>query len=602
MEKQQKFDEAIDALSSINTDQVLCSPDSTTSLVLIEQGASRRLKDCLAHISDNQDCLKYIEKIGLFNRAIAIADTEDTQKIRIQSHLLFNREVLEILVDIVNALHLNDNFHRRDFILVLCTWLEAIVHFVHRHVNSSTEIFQSLRESILSCVLSDWYRIYLEQSPEMNIPARTFFVRTCSFLTGVFQGDQLSFENALKRAESYIRVISVGEQIFKYNLTNFRRYLSQSKNIENDTACLTGVCVLITNCFTYEAFRNDDAYFTLLLRLLTSDFVRTGLLSTWTNDSTILAGTIMSQLRDATNDATILLWLQQNHAATPIYIYCWAEKTVCKQIFENLIDKGYKVWFDEKDMHGSTLQAMANAIENSQCILICMSQNYEKSNPCHHEAEYAYVCNRRILPIVVQSKYKAKSWLGFLIGTRLYINFTKHEFDKAFEMLDAEIKHSETMAETTTKRPVVTDLHEEKAKQNDISAQPIVDPIVKRVEFNKEVPTMYEHKHVNEWTNDDVINWCRKHNLLVLSQLLEHYDGTSLLRLHNMSKTTGDEDMFRLLQNDCQQISANGKIELTLTEFIRFQSELDKRLEKDITQNKPMPEKKPKTTKFCSIL
>jgi hypothetical protein len=154
-----------------------------------------------------------------------------------------------------------------------------------------------------------------------NIPARLFFIRTCSFLTEVFQCSQLSFENTLKTAQSYQIVLGIGEKIFDRNLVNFQYYLQQLKNIEDDSACLTGICLLITNCYKYEVFRNDDAYFTLLLRLLKSDFVQKNLLPTWTNDSTILADTLMVQLKNASNDSTIRLYPQQNHAANDIYPY-----------------------------------------------------------------------------------------------------------------------------------------------------------------------------------------------------------------------------------------------------------------------------------------
>ncbi len=65
---------------------------------------------------------------------------------------------------------------------------------------------------MLSCMLSDWYGTYLKQSPETSIPARIFFVRTYSFLTGVLQCSQLSFENALKAAQSYQIVIGIGKK------------------------------------------------------------------------------------------------------------------------------------------------------------------------------------------------------------------------------------------------------------------------------------------------------------------------------------------------------------------------------------------------------
>jgi hypothetical protein len=288
--------------------------------------ACRLLEDCLKNITEtDRYCLKLIEHMGLFNRSIATTNTDDVKQIRIQSQLLFDMDVLQILVKIVNTLLVNDNFHRHDFVLFLCIWLEAIAHFVHRHDNLATEVLRPLRQCILSCVLSEWYGIYLKQPPETNIPARTFFIRTCSFLTGVLQCSQLSFENALKTAQSYQIVLGIGEKIFDSHLADFRHYLLSLKDIEGDSACLTGVCLLMTNCYKPEAFRNDDEYFNFLLRLLKSNFVRSGLLPTWKNDSTILADTSMVQLKNASNDSTIRLYLEQNHAANDIYPYIHAD-------------------------------------------------------------------------------------------------------------------------------------------------------------------------------------------------------------------------------------------------------------------------------------
>lgn len=97
----------------------------------------------------------------------------------------------------------------------------------------------------------------------------------------------MSFQNALKTIQSYQIVTDIGNKIFDRNLAYFQQYLKQVQTIEDDALCLTGICFLITNCYKYEVFRNDDAYFTLLLRLLQSDFIQKNLLPTWTNDSTI---------------------------------------------------------------------------------------------------------------------------------------------------------------------------------------------------------------------------------------------------------------------------------------------------------------------------
>ena len=324
--QENRLDEAANSLSSIDVNKVLNSSDCVTTLILIEQNACQFLLSGIKTVvNDDQHSSKYINQVADLNQYIAFANTEDPRKILIQTQLLLDRKVIQLLVNIVDAILKNDTIHHHQTIIILCTWLEAIAHFVHRHDNLATDVLEPLRQSALACVLSEYYGNYLKQSPDISSPGRTFFVRTCSFLTAIFQSSRLSFENALKTAQSYKIVIGIGEEIFSRNLDNFRHYLYQQKTIENDSACLTGVCLLITNCYKHEIFCNDDAYFTFLLRLLKCDFICKGLLPTWTNDSTILADTVMVQLKNASNDSNIRIYLEQNHAADVICPYLHAE-------------------------------------------------------------------------------------------------------------------------------------------------------------------------------------------------------------------------------------------------------------------------------------
>ena len=317
--KQNQFDQATEALSKVDADQVLRSSESIAVLHQIEGNACRLLKD---EAENGSHALKFTERMGLLNRSIATTDADDV--LQAQTWLLLDSEIVHTLGSLVDTMVANDEFHHHEFVLVLCVWLESIGHFVHRHDNVSTDVLVPLRKSLLSCVLSKWYEVYLLRSSELNSPVRHFFVRTCSLLTGILQCSQLSFENALKTAQSYSIVIGIGEQIFARHLAAFRQYLMKLTDFEVDSACLTGVCFLMTNCYLVESFRADDAYFTLLLRLLQSDFVRAGVLPTWNNDSTILADTIMVQLKNATNDSAIRLYLQQSGAAKDIYSYIHA--------------------------------------------------------------------------------------------------------------------------------------------------------------------------------------------------------------------------------------------------------------------------------------
>ncbi|CAF3538082.1 unnamed protein product, partial [Rotaria socialis] len=56
--------------------------------------------------------------------------------------------------------------------------------------------------------------------------------------------------------------------------------------------------------------------------------------------------------------------------------YSHKEKVLCKQIYEELIKAGYRVWIDFDQMHGNVMDAMAQAIEQSNTVIMCMSEQY----------------------------------------------------------------------------------------------------------------------------------------------------------------------------------------------------------------------------------
>jgi hypothetical protein len=54
----------------------------------------------------------------------------------------------------------------------------------------------------------------------------------------------------------------------------------------------------------------------------------------------------------------------------------------CLKIKVELEKLGHTVWIDVEDISGSSLEAMANAIENSKCVLMCMTEKYKQSPNC----------------------------------------------------------------------------------------------------------------------------------------------------------------------------------------------------------------------------
>ena len=103
--------------------------------------------------------------------------------------------------------------------------------------------------------------------------------------------------------------------------------------------------------------------------------------------------------------------------------YQWDAQEGLVKVKNKLQASGYRVWMDLERMGGSTLEAMAKAVENAAVILVCVSERYKESPNCRSEAEYAYQLKKDIIPLKMQRNYTADGWLGMLAGTKLWIDF-----------------------------------------------------------------------------------------------------------------------------------------------------------------------------------
>ncbi|CAF1592718.1 unnamed protein product, partial [Didymodactylos carnosus] len=126
--------------------------------------------------------------------------------------------------------------------------------------------------------------------------------------------------------------------------------------------------------------------------------------------------------------------------------YSHDNRDLCYLIHECLLKlKKYQVWIDKDRMHGSLMERMAEAIEDSQTVLICMSSKYKLSQACQAEVEYAYKRKRQLIFLKLEPKYDPNGWLGFFLGVKYYIDFTKTDFRKAFEDLFTQINRSRNL-------------------------------------------------------------------------------------------------------------------------------------------------------------
>ncbi|CAF2089448.1 unnamed protein product [Rotaria magnacalcarata] len=244
-----------------------------------------------------------------------------------------------------------------------------------------------------------------------------------------------------------------------------------------------------------------------------------------------------------------ILWnLELNHENHPIddkhnkkvfdimISYSHKEKVLCKQIYDELIKAGYRVWIDFDQMHGNVMDAMAQAIEQSNTVIICMSEQYRKSNYCRAEAQYAFQRERKIVPILLQKQYKPDGWLLFIIGQLLYVDFNKYEFPRAMQMLHKELK-VESVVETHA-APV-------RPKENTVVAHStayISPPEILRSSIVSE--------NILEWTQSRVQDWLLGHNLRQLSRLFTDCDGRSLMYLSKYINNCESQQVLKVLEAD----------------------------------------------------
>ena len=61
---------------------------------------------------------------------------------------------------------------------------------------------------------------------------------------------------------------------------------------------------------------------------------------------------------------------------------------------EKIESYGKKVWLRKKD---SNLSSRLNAIENSTCVLVCVTEIFRQSLSCQIEAKHAVKANKKIM-------------------------------------------------------------------------------------------------------------------------------------------------------------------------------------------------------------
>ena len=211
--------------------------------------------------------------------------------------------------------------------------------------------------------------------------------------------------------------------------------------------------------------------------------------------------------------------------------YSHKDQILCKQIYEHLVQAGYRVWIDFDQMHGNVMDAMAQAIERSHIIVICMSEQYRRSNYCRAEAHYAFQRGLKLVPVLLQEHYQPDGWLLFLIGQILYVDFTKYDFQQSMRLLIRELRaENHVEMNVTTFRP----------RSNTRAT------LINLIDDELDRPKKIQH-----WGKAHVQQWLLSNGLMQMARLLGECDGQALIYFNDFLNNSEHTDILMLLQDDC---------------------------------------------------
>ena len=252
--------------------------------------------------------------------------------------------------------------------------------------------------------------------------------------------------------------------------------------------------------------------------------------------------------KKARNKAEKIEETTRNHV---MISYQWDAQEVLVEVKNKLQASGYRVWMDLEQMGGSTLEAMAKAVENAAVVLVCVSQRYKESPNCRSEAEYAYQLRKDIIPLMMQRNYTADGWLGMLVGTKLWIGFqSKQVINSGVGKLIKELGGRGKDLDTT-----------------DGPKEAVIRPSEASVVT---APPPQSVTNVSRWTNQDVKKWLTEIGLeQVCKEDISEFNGQTLIDIHEL-RGECPEYFYKCLEH-----TLNLK---NMFHLFKFRKELDKLL------------------------
>lgn len=125
----------------------------------------------------------------------------------------------------------------------------------------------------------------------------------------------------------------------------------------------------------------------------------------------------------------------------------------CKIIADELILRGYSVWFDENDMVKNIDDKIMEGINNSKIVIVCLTEKYCKkiedgvryqriNDNCYKEWNYTLLKSKKIIPIIMEKDLinkPASQIIQMYINSIFYIDMSE-SINENIELLCKDLK------------------------------------------------------------------------------------------------------------------------------------------------------------------
>jgi hypothetical protein len=219
------------------------------------------------------------------------------------------------------------------------------------------------------------------------------------------------------------------------------------------------------------------------------------------------------------------------------------------------------------------METIAETIDNSALILLCLSNSYKHDNHCQAVAEYAFHSKRFILPLIVHKNHKIDGWLTTIITKNTSIDFNISDFKIASSLLIKNINQyfKKKLTDINTQQTIrpsryvaidrqqqqisgrvisrsitVADIPMTIDKQEKNTNKPSAVPTISIVNGTDQIylPEIYTKRDTNNsnyhslpiniWKKKDLLDFLYDSNLNLMMPLCESMTGQNLIELFQL--------------------------------------------------------------------